>query len=198
MAEHKFYDVEKAFISTGGNGITSAGQIYPLTDLLQGNTDITRIGDKATGLSLQLRWTIEPPNLANQERNLLFRMIIFIWKDDTTPVLADILNVSAVVQQAQYFLNHDRRVKRKVLLDKEYMFNAFSDGTNIWSMFNPSKAAVEYINLSKLKRGLNIVNFEGGTTTAINHIYMLLITDAATSINSYDCKLATRFNFVDM
>lgn len=206
IAEHKYFDTQQSYTNFAINPVLSAGKIDSLTEITQGQSDITRIGDKSTGLSLQMRLQVASVTIATSKHNYLFRVIIFIWKDDTTPLTADILDNNAGFGLSPLsFYNHDKTIKRKILYDKTYDFFTYVNTTpNILSVHRPNYTMIEYIPLTKLNGGsggqkdLNVINFAGGTTTGVNKIYMLTISNADAAPEGWDTNISVRYNFIDM
>lgn len=200
IAEHKFFDIGTTFIS-GTNGILNTGTITPITDMAQGLLDTTRIGDKVTGLSLELNISVESPGSVNQNVIFNLRAIVFIWKDDTAPTTFQVLQAytgGITSPTYMYPLNHDQSAKRKIIFDKRFTTAADHDGTSTISMSRPGFTRKYLIPLSNLKGGLNVQEFQAATATAIKGINILLISDASTQATTWDVYLHTRYNYVDM
>ena len=84
--------------------------------MAQGSGQNNRIGDKVTGTSLEMKYELFLSGLATQNPLNTTRVILFIWKDDTTPTVADILEDPTYPSLSPF--NHDKKVKRKILYDK--------------------------------------------------------------------------------
>lgn len=196
IAEKKFYDNVLNFDPTaGGPYLTNAGTFFNLTDLTQGSGQSQRIGDKCTGSSLEIRFDVRSPGAGTTDPYLIYRLIVFIWKDDTVPVVGDILEALGTTPPLSPF-NHDTKVKRKILYDG--ITTHFLDPTTKNSENVPYFKRI-ILPLHKLKKDLNIVNFQGGTIIAVNHIYALMISDGPNVQNqTWDLKLSFRYNFIDM
>jgi len=196
MAEHKFSDT--LIIINTGNPITTAGAITRLTGIAQGITDVTRIGDKVTGLSLEVRFMIEPAFVTTDARIYQLRMIIFIWKDETVPTAADIIQSNIVTNQMISPLDHDRKVKRKILHDQVY-YGMNNTGTTTISTYQPYTNQKIYIPLMNIKNNRNVVNFTDNATppNAINHIWILLLCPVGATAE-WNTTIYTRYNYADV
>lgn len=167
---------------------------FALTDMNQGSGQQERIGDKCTGSSLEVRMVISSPGAATTSDYMLMRTIIFVWKDDTTPILSDILETGAW-NPVLAPLNHDTKVKRKILYDAVSAHYLEPVTKNSMS---PVKYKKIVLPLNKL-RALNMVNFQAGTTIAVNHIYILHLADTANTANqTWTLNATYRYNFIDM
>lgn len=203
MAEHKYVDYNQTEPLT----LSFAPQFFCLTTMDQGNSVTTRVGDKVTGISLQLRmraWL--PPATASTIPNTLVRIIIFIWKDDTEPNTGDLLEETPTITDCcLQMLHHDKRVKRKILYDTCFRLN--NDVTVIESTAtslagpNSQNLTIKYIPLKKLSPKNRTINFEAGSnTTAVNHIYLVAMADANpnTTLVGPNFDFISRYNYVDV
>lgn len=193
VAERKWYD-NVLFLSSAGNLLSANGFFYALTDMAQGSGQQQRIGDKATGSSLEVRMVLSSPGAATTAVYLVMRTVIFVWKDDTTPTLPDILEPGAW-NPVNAPLNHDTKIKRKILYDACSSHYLEPVSKNAMS---PIKYKKIILPLNKL-RNLNVINFQAGTTTAVNHIYILHLADTpATANQTWTLNASYRYNFIDM
>lgn len=206
VAEHKYRDT--SILQQQPLGPTVDGLVTSLVDIPSGLLDVNRIGDKVTGLSLQLTCSIFSPHIATLSDSIfIFRILVFIWKDDTPPVRDDILTIGAAGLPALlpnlWFLNHDKKVKRKLLLDKTFVAAdqsvlnvAITYSTAYW---RPHIAYKVYIPLSKYKRDA-IINYDGNTTNGTNKIYCLTLANlsAGNQSQSWNVVVASRYNYIDM
>jgi len=130
--------------------------------------------------------------------NFILRVIIFIWKDDTAPTTTTIVDPYPGIDSPIMPLDHDRKVKRKILYDQTHSF--YTDQTN--SLCQNSILTRRFcIPLTRLKMGMDTINYIGGSTTGVNNIYLLLISNqstAAAPVSSWPVTVITRYNFVDV
>ena len=105
------------------NPITKDGLMTPISTVAQGVGVTDRIGDKVTGSSIEIKLTIfHPTGSSNADDYFQLRMIIFVWKDDTSPTKSAIMAPFSGLPSGfdfptNIFYNGDQKVKRKVLLD---------------------------------------------------------------------------------
>lgn len=190
MAEKKFFDT--------GNNLTAAAMetLGPvcLTEVTQGTTDFQRVGDKLTMNSLELRFAYFMTGLAS---GIILRVILFQWFDDTMPAITDVIETAAPTYQLYSGFTHDLKLKRKILMDK-----LISPITNVVAgPQNTVKIYKKYFNLRRLRN--RVINFQGGTVTGINHIYMAIVCrDPSSSLIASPSTLSfifqSRLNFIDM
>lgn len=192
IAERKFYDNQIGQTSAGNN-LNDAGFLYALSDMTQGAGQSQRIGDKCTGSSLEWRGVCFSPALVTTVPYITVRVIIFVWRDDTTPVLADI--IEDVTNPTLSPLAHDTKIKRKVLFEKTW--TQYLDPTNK-TVTIPNQLVKAVIPLNKMK--YNIVNFQGGTTIAVNHIYFLSVSNTPNGTPNTEWNFGHyfRYSFIDM
>lgn len=198
---------------------------YLLTGVPQGQTGATRIGDKVTGTSLRITASTWPDpyyELADPNQwirswfHITWRMVIFIWKDDTTPVTKAELFVPVNIghQQPIEPYDIDFKVKSKILLDiiwnQHYDWTFTPDGAGdfhdyVTSANNLKFAKVFRINLTKLRRGMNTINYQGGTVTGVNNIYVWIqsniVPEASATITqrkTWNYHLTSDYRFIDM
>lgn len=109
---------------TSSGSTSSTFGIAPLSDISQGTTDTTRIGDRITLKSMQLRITFvgsETTAVLPADNYNQFRFIVFQWKDRVSgnPAVADLLlNGPSGAVDIWSMLNHDNRQNYNILLDK--------------------------------------------------------------------------------
>lgn len=208
MAEHKYVD--------GGLNVPLqvgyTGYINAISNAELGNTDTTRVGDKTTGVSIQLkmRFWLPDPDTKYQDGGTCVRILVFIWKDDATPTSSDIFEETPTINNAALLmLNHDKKIRRRILLDEVHRLNyniiVPLEGDPIPAPGPNSNLFLKrYINLSNLPNRLKIVNYRTGDTNmnGVNKIYLLVLTDgnppgegvAEGPLFDY----SSRYNFIDM
>lgn len=171
--EHKYWDV------TNSAAIDFSGVIYDLSLIPQGDTDISRDGDKLMPTSLYLNMKVEAGDPTN-----VMRVIVFRWKINSAayaPTVADILAVtgSAYAPMSPYL--HDIKSQFTVVKDLTFHVSSY----NVFAWYKRT------IRLAK-----RTIKYAGGTTSASDKLYMLVVSDSGTithpSFTSY-----TRLNFTD-
>lgn len=174
-AEKKYYDR-----SLSGTTYDWSGSIVSLTNIAQGSTDVTRDGD-----SIYLRSCRVVGDITAGDTTNMFRVIIFQWFDDTTPVYTDIL--SSVYQGTVNCVNspyhHDQRKHFNVMYDKRYLLD--SSDPNV--MFD-----TKYMRPAKRK-----VHFSAGGTTGSNELFILFMSDSGAATHP-SVNFVARTTFNDM
>lgn len=192
MAEHKYHD--KADLLTPNY----SGIITDISAIAQGQTDTTRVGDKVILLSLQFKGVVTVPNPdIGTEIQQIIRVIYFIYKDDTTPVVGTIMESTGDPNAINSPFIHDRQVKRKVLYDKCFTVKSLGTIAGGYTALSKPIAVSAYIPLTKLKNKLNTIHYEGGGTTGVNKIWMLVISDSALSTGACSWRVYNRLNYID-
>ena len=208
LAEQKYAVVQQT------DALTNTAQVYGLTgDIEPGNTSSTRVGDKITLNSIEIRGrvTIDSTDPAASISISTVRMVVFKWYDDAPPVYGDVFETNdtegtslTLAVHAPY--NSDRKVKRKVLLDKLYtvqrgvtsVWNATTGQTQ--SILAPEMGSrvcfTHYIDLKKKGDRVRNVNYGAGSTDGVGNIYMLALSDANT--NGPSMTFIARANYTDV
>lgn len=140
-------------------GIDNNGIIYDLSAVGQGDTDITRDGDRMMPTSLDVAFMV------NGEANSgISRLIIFRWFNNDTPTPSLILNTvgSSYSTVSPYY--HDYKDKFNILLDRSFIVS------------NNGKEIAQFkkrLVLAKTKQ----IQFVAGSTAGTNKIFALVIGD---------------------
>ena len=206
LNEKKFYD---EFVTV--TDANKDGAMFCLTDIPQGSSVITRVGDKVVMRNLIVRgrifydWT-DTTHRTSYGPEVRVRILIFIWKDDTDPDVDDLVDSSTSffpIDACSFMLDHDRKVKRKLLWDHTYDIKNDAFGV---SSYNPvygtgSAADVKtYIDLSRIPLPLRTINFAASTLTGVNKIWMLIKADANARPGNYSgpqVRINTRLSYTD-
>lgn len=215
MAEHKYHDTQCFFGRGQTLPLSISGAIICLTNIVQGTTDLTRLGDKCTGTSLEYKFILQCYNgtylpIDAPARFINMRVIFFIWKDDVVPFTGDIFQYS--YPSGAFLgpispLNHDRKIKRKILYDKYFrshcdLANSTLGGGQFSGVNNHPIIFNGVIPLTRQRN--NTINFVGSSSPAIaiNHIYMLVMSDtddpSGAGDKSWLLQGTHRYNFIDM
>lgn len=243
IAEKKIHGAALSLTNGTVGEVLAAGVMALLTNIAVGTEVTQRIGDKVLGSSLVVRMLVKAPQAKAAsaippiswgiypEPAYYLRVIIFIWKDDSTPTLDDILDPVADIdvyhRNVLAHLDHDRKIKRKILMDEVYnLYNGSTNEVNQQSGTTgvPTEYSVGYsggvhvptmsktlvFNLAKIRRGLNQVNYIGtSSTNPINGIYIYFTSNAASDITvfpptpsnestAWDIMINSRYTFTDM
>lgn len=172
--ENKYLDVLLATSELYG------GAVYSLSNVPQGDTDTTRDGDQLVQRAIRIKGNSIVADSTN-----IARLIVFRWKNESTPVVGDILSATYVGTSRAPFspYHHDGRTNFTVLYDKNFA----TDTYNIQRTFDTG-----WINLRNKKQ-----YFTAGSATAQkNGIFCLIITDSAAVSNPF-LNLVSRLTFQD-
>lgn len=184
MAEKKYFDT-----SVAGVVLTYGGYIVSVSSIPQGTTDGQRIGDRLIMNSIEMNYEVSAQINSGIS---YYRIIVFIWKDDTAPGLTDILSVDTQANNHMVQLNRDKKIKRILLYDKCGNINQPT-----WT----PPAAVRrnlFIDLRKKKQNDRTIFFQSGSTTGVNKIYFcLLSSNDGSGTTGLNYTSLQRINFID-
>lgn len=156
-SELKYHDTafSTAFTAT-------ATSVVNLSDVVQGNTDTTRSGDRLKITSFEMRYEILGGTTTfTGNGNQRARIILVHWFPATTPAWSDVM--TGTTTRAHY--NHDQRQMYKVLWDKTFAV-----------MSTTSKDHITGHIVVYPKKNTSI-QFQGGGATGTNRIYGLIVGD---------------------
>jgi len=159
---------ELKYFMTGASASipTVGGSIVDLTAIPQSVSDTDCTGDSLWLRNISLRAFTALNVVANLAGSV--RIVLFQWFDDTTPTVSVILNAGAINPMVAPY-NHDTNQKFSILYDATVGVssgNLYDSYTNC--LVKPTKGRVDYSN---------------GTTTGVNKVYMLFVTDTATTLS---------------
>jgi len=194
LTEHKYFDLPV----TGTLASFEAAPIS-LTDVPAGTTDLTRIGDQVTGTSLDLTFSISAVSGATYE-SLYVRVIVFVWHDDSSPTIFNLLQSNNNLYTILSPFDVDRAPKRHVLCDEH--LGPLSYAAVHYST-TPAIIHRRRINLNSLPVSFRRIQYQGATITGIGKIYIAVIardinfSQTATVPGSW-FTLYSRYNYTDM
>lgn len=172
---------EKKYFSVSSGGFQTvdwSGTVTSISNIQQGDTDVTRDGDQAYIRSLELQWEASVGDTFN-----VLRFIVFQWFPATTPTVADILLTSGSNDGVLSPYTHDTRFQFKILYDRKMHLNTNTPNMSyryrIWKDFK-----------------YNRIQYLGGTTDGQNKIYVLKISDSG-AITHPSVANFTKLNFSD-
>lgn len=157
--------------------------LLKLSEVTQGITDVSRIGDRLHIKSLQFNYTITTPNAAN-----VVRVIIFQWFNTTNtayPAASDVLLDTATYPWLSPYA-HDRRLEFRILYDKTHILESANQNIVRQKVF-----------IKKIPNKHRVMQFIGATSTAyVNGLFALLISDQAAATFP-TLNYSGKFNFTD-
>lgn len=168
----------KRFFGTLTGTFYNAFTPFQITNIAQGNTDTSRIGDTAKPISIRLAITI------SRYIDTRVRVLVFHWKPDTaisTPTLSQVLENTTYYAESEY--KRDTEKDYKILHDKSYLLDSASRPNVIgdWE--------------SKLRIGK--MQFNAGATTGHGHIYIAIFSNDAYA-NGGSFILRHKVEFLDV
>lgn len=183
IAEHKYFIFQDNLNANTANNINQGGIVVGISDnVSQGATFEERIGDKITGTSLQMIICATPTALSTQITFVIWRFTCFIWKDDTTPTIGQIFDTSITNTFGLpiWCFHPNYKVKYKILCDYIWDNTALNSATvSPLTVWKPSFIKRISINLTKVRGGLNVVNFQPASTTGVNNIWYIVVNSIA-------------------
>lgn len=177
-AERHHYDV-------GPNALSPSTTVNfaNLTSVGQGDTDITRTGDRIRMAKLIYKYTLRP----NATAACLVRLVLFQYNEDTggtgVTTETDVLETSNTI--GMYNWDEVRSNKITILYDKHFNLPASGDQ--------------HYINRTVVLYGKKLprknIQFDNTATTGNGHIYAMWFCDAASNLPS--AVYVSRLEFYD-
>lgn len=141
--------------------------VRDLSNVAQGQTDITRVGDELYISSYQLRYVGKANS--TDGKNLL-RVILFQWSSNSTPTAANVIST----------MNSERTPISPFLHDNRGLYRILYDRTHVM-VFDTSSEMVQ--GKVMITRGFKTrkMRFESAATTGYNKIWLIAVSDSAAS-----------------
>lgn len=176
--EKKYFTV----YSGGPQTVDSIGVVTSISNIGQGDTDVTRDGDQVYLRSIELTWNAIVADTYN-----FLRLIIFQWMPASTPTVSDILIPATGNPEQNYQMpyNHDGRFNFRILYDRTLQVSQ--------DTYQSRQVTKKYI----LKGFRHRIQYQAGTTDGNNKIYLLKISDS-TAASHPTMMNVTKINFGDM
>lgn len=158
--------------------VINTGQIFSLSSIAQGDTNLTREGNVVYPTSLRMKFSVTNAGAPGAR---LFRVIVFKWRPDSTPTVGDILQNNDPLS----FKDIDQRFNSNFIYDR--MFKLGTAGAS------NEKIIVNIVRkFSKYTMG-----FPSATSQAnYNSLWCLVISDTATA-NIVIAEATSRLYFKD-
>lgn len=188
--EHKYYDSY-----TDAQPLTTTPLIYQISTIAQGDTDISRDGDRLMLSSVHVRGNIEY-DLGTPFTYV--RLIFFQWKPLSNALQTDILapgaNTVNIDETSHY--NWDRRQLFRILWDRTFVLigNGTQDTSN--GENNPLTTKSVYSFNRRLYPKLKQLQYSAGGTTGTNQIWYLAYSTYSGS-NTPQITMTCRHTFTD-
>lgn len=163
--ETKFYDKTTSVLGTP-DSVLATGTIYVLSTPIQGNTDQNRVGDKIRIRGLRIKG-----QFAIGDTTQSIRLTIMQYKQGTN------LHAAAVneLYQAAY-VNTLAAPYAPFTHDYKHIYTPLWDKT--WLMDTVAQPVINFNIRVPMKYIKREVAFSAGSTDAINHLYLVAISDS--------------------
>lgn len=166
--------------------------ITQLTGISQGDTDVTREGDRITLKNLEFRGFVYNDASAAHHKA---RVIIFQWLQNDTPANTDILPIDGATWTSYAVLepwNHDQRSSYKILYDSGVIHLGYDAAAGVGE---PSQKVIQVIKNLKGCSKVDYVN--GSSTVARGNIYVMALSDATDAANAVSIKFSNTIRYFD-
>lgn len=176
--EMKYFDTNDAF------AVSDVSTIRQLSNIAQGTTDTSRVGDEVAMKFLRFKYTVKTEG----DRYNLLRVIVFQWYTHSTyrvPTIAEILQSTANSYAIHSPYIHDYRHSFGVLYDKVHRM--------VYDADNEAMIVNKKVPLKYAKKN---IHFEAGTTDGANKLYLLVVSDSA-AVNHPSILYYTRLWYTD-
>lgn len=165
--------------------------VLDLTEVTQGSTDTTRVGNEITfeylGIRALLRYN---PSASVESFNA--RVLVFQWYPDTAVDTPTNVSILASTNYIQGYFNRENSGQYKVLFDQRMVMQNDSASPNAEHLID--------IAIPKSTKGLRkTLHFNDANTTGTNHIFMTVLCDTADGVDGpLMDHTYSRFIFTDM
>ena len=177
------------YASYTAQSITSAGSIYHLSAIGQGDTNSTRSGNSVLPRYLNLQVTLQSSVISD-----VVRLLVFRWKDNSTPTIADVFENSSMPVYSPLNDNisgnkKDRQIdiiKNKVLVVGSGTYSDVVFYKKVLDL-NPQNKNIK-----------DHIKFDNASTTApVGGIYMILVSRKPSGANNIDFEGMHKLSFHD-
>lgn len=155
----------------GSYAPTTTGVMYQITTIPQGDTDITRDGDRLYLKKIYMRGEL----MANTDTYNFVRLILFQWKPTVSPATVSeiLLDGPSGSPDTLSHYSHDHRQNYRILYDK------------VMKVIGPASAAATPNTAATVRNFAGVIypklhqlQYLGGTTNGTSQVYMLIISDS--------------------
>lgn len=183
-AEGKYFDVAAA-----ATGVSTGGTVVPLTDVPQGQTDVTRNGDSLFMRNYKFNYIITG---TGDITNIMRVMIVQCRYSTATIGVNDVLTVASN-PMSDY--NHDRIRQFKVIYDRQHYITSYV-ADSVTGTIGVSDKQIQGRRPLLYKLGRKKVQFEGAGTTGQYKLFAIFLSDSA-AIAHPSIQYYGRVNFTD-
>lgn len=181
--ETKFYDKGTAVLGTP-DAVPATGTPYVLTTPIQGNTDQNRVGDKVRIRGLHVKG-----QFAIGDTSQSIRLTIMQYKQATN------LHAAAVNELYQSaYVNTTAAPYAPFTHDYKHIYTPIWDKT--WYLDTVAQPIINFEVKIPMKYVKREIAFQAGSTDAINHLYLVAISDS-TAVAHPTINFISRFFYDD-
>lgn len=156
-------EVKYLDVNIPSTSVDFSGEQFALSDIPQGNTGLSRVGDECRLVKCEIDFCIKLGTSPNQMRVILYQWIQM--SDASHPVAADIVeNLGSAIAPYQPTQWANRR-KMKILRDKRYILETAG----------PTVISDRFVLRTGFRR--NVIFSIGSTTLKQNGLFLLAISD---------------------
>ncbi len=168
--------------------ILNVGTVDHISDVGQGDTMFTRSGNSILPKFINIRWSVD--NAVSGVSDTV-RIIFLIWKDNSTPTIADLLDNASPFSHYHYENAGTKRdTKFKILYDKSFSIAQGTAKQKIGGTIDLK------MNAPGVKNPVHIRYADASTTNEFNGLYMVTI-GLHTAGNSSDLNGQVLFKYYD-
>lgn len=171
------------------SGISSAGSLFDLTGTTQGDTDLTRTGDKVAIKSLQLRGAVSVGDATNVIRLVLFQFMADSGAAQPTP--SNVLQASYISTTLAPFAPFAKDFAGYTIIplwDKTFALSAVDHDIFTFEVMLTAK--------DFKKKAKPYIQYQGGGQNGVGNLYLFAISDSG-AISHPGLAYVTRFRFLD-
>lgn len=165
-----------------------AGGLNSLTDVAQGDTDLTRDGDQLTMGKLVFFLELAQSSGVGFDVHNAVRVILFQWFPQSAPAVSDILDQGTGTAPYYHYFT-DKAKSFKILHDKIHRLQR--DDPTAGGQVKIFKRRF------KVRPGRKKIQYVSGGTTGSNKIYLLLMSDSSVTPHP-TAYFHSRLNFMDV
>lgn len=179
------------FNSYTGQNISTSGSIFHLSAISQDDTNYGRSGNTVLPRYLNMQIRLVADSSAVSPVVDTVRLLVFRWKDNSTPVIADIFENTSMPVYSPLNDNISGNVKdRKIQIIKSKIFNLGIEANSITAFYK------KVIDLNPPSNEVKAhIKFDDTTTTSPQGgIYMLLVGRQPTYTTSMEGSMKLSFH----
>ena len=162
-----------------------AGELFHVSNIALGDTHETRDGDVILPRYLTLKYLIKKSTNGQAPNVELLRMVLFIWHNNTTPLVAGVLESADVMSFYQRVTSGAKGDSREFTILSDKKITLDKDNRQIrYMQLNKqlNRNGVEK-RVGAARRSMHIKYNGTNTTEEMNGIYLLIIAETPTGVS---------------